>query len=108
MSSIDLAFGVWTPDKIVATANKYMSATSTPGADAMVRAGYNQLVPPKPMGNDAVAAAVLGGLAVLLGLRVGAAWYVGKQIGRPVSGAIAGGIFGAPGLGIMSLFPSEK
>lgn len=56
----------------------------------------------------AVGPAIVVGVLVLLGLRVAASWFVGKQFNRPVSGAIVGGIFGAIGLGALSLFPGEK
>jgi len=122
MNNMDLAFGVWTPNKLVDAAKKYMEATSTPGGKALVRAGANQLTgfgatapTPMPMptqtSNDTknvVVLALLGGVAILLGLRVAASWYVGKKIGHPTSGAIVGGIFGAPGLGVLSLFPGNK
>lgn len=114
-SSIDLAIGVWTPDKLVNAAKKYMATTYAPGELALVRATQQRVMPrpmPMPMqgvGADAGAGlavgAIAGALLILLGLRIGAAWYVGKQFGRPVSGALVGGIFGAPGLGVLSLFP---
>ena len=118
--SMDLAIGVWTPEKLVNAAKRYMAATSAPGEIALVRAGQASMMPmpaqtPKPMlatGADAGAGLAVGALAgamlLLLGLRIGASWYIGKQFDRPVSGAIVGGIFGVPGLGVLSLFPTNR
>lgn len=124
--SASIAFGVWTPNKLVAAAKQYMAATSAPASAAIVRAGANQLtgfgadapvpapivVPSAPTlssnsANPAILA-LIGGAIVLIGLRVGASWYIGKKLGRPTSGAVVGGLFGAPGLGVLSLFPPGR
>ncbi|MHC4617121.1 MAG: hypothetical protein ACYTEQ_05140 [Planctomycetota bacterium] len=47
-------------------------------------------------------------LILILALRFYAGWYVGKHFQRPVSGALVGGIFGAPGMGVLSLFPGKR
>ena len=55
-----------------------------------------------------VGVALLAILAVPLALRGWAGHYVGKQFARPKSGAVVGAIFGAPGMGLLSLFPGDK
>jgi hypothetical protein len=103
-NKVDLAFGVLTPEKLVRAAKNIMDKTASPGEAAIMRA-YQPKAPMQGTGSAAGIALIGGALLLLVGLRFGAAWYVGKKIGRPTSGTILGGVFGAPALGVLSLFP---
>lgn len=51
------------------------------------------------------------GAAVLIGIiivRAAAAYYIGKQFGRPKASAAMGAFFGAPGVGVVSLWGKGK
>ena len=75
-----------------------------PSGDAKKFGGGGSLIPT----TGAVAVVGIGAVVLaLLALRFAAGWYVGKQFQRPVSGTIVGGIFGAPGLGVLSFFPGD-
>lgn len=49
---------------------------------------------------------VVGGVLIvgLLIVRAAASYYIGAQFGRPKASAAMGGLFGAPGLGVVALF----
>ena len=53
----------------------------------------------------AVGAAVLVGIIVV---RAAAGYYIGKQFGRPKASAAMGAFFGAPGVGVVSLWGQGK
>lgn len=55
----------------------------------------------------ALVAGVGTAVVALIALRFAAAWYVGKQFDQGASGAIIGGIFGVPGLGVLALVTKD-
>jgi len=56
--------------------------------------------------------AMLGVVAVIalvgLGASMAIGYYVGKEFGRPKTGAVAGGLFGVPGMAAVSLLGKAK
>lgn len=133
MNGTQLLFGVWNPKTIINAAKRYTAVTTSPAAAMVPVSGLqgfgigtvqnSAAVPPTMVtvrpretmpssgGNGGAAlflGAIAGVLLVLVALRAGAGWYIGKQFGRPKSGALVGGIFGAPGLGVLSLFPGGR
>ena len=74
------------------------------------RAAQNLAQPTHGTGEYPTAAAIgigaaIGALVVgVLVVRGAMGYYVGKQINRPWGGAAAGGLFGAPGMGVLALF----
>jgi hypothetical protein len=60
---------------------------------------------------QALTALLAAGLAVVVGLLVvrgTMGYYVGKRLGRPKAGAVTGAIFGAPGMGVLSLLSPSR
>jgi len=118
MNALGVAFGVYDPVNAVRAAKNYLAVTSgSLSTHAAVKASLHGLGDdvPAPAGstaNNSAAAgtilAIVGGVLVtILVLRGAAGWYIGKQFKRPYWGMAAGAIGGAPGLGILSLFPGK-
>ena len=118
MNALGAAFGIYDPAKVVRAARNFMAVTGGDASTHLVaaRAGLRGLgADPAPVtttttdaaGAGAVLAVVGGLVLVVVALRGAAGWYVGKQFKRPYLGIAAGAIGGAPGLGILSLFPGK-
>ncbi|MFA4971440.1 MAG: hypothetical protein WC683_02420 [bacterium] len=118
MNALGAAFGIYDPAKVVRAAKNFMAVTGGDVSTHVVAAraglrglGADPAPAPAPATSTAGAGtvlAVVGGIVlVVVALRGAAGWYIGKQFKRPYLGIAAGAIGGAPGLGILSLFPGR-
>lgn len=116
MNALGAALGVYDPVKAMRVARNYMAVTGgSLSTHAITRATLSGLgdgaaadATPATTANAATILAIIGGVVVaLLAVRGAVGWYVGKQFKRPYWGIAAGAIGGAPGLGILSLFPGK-
>jgi hypothetical protein len=102
MSTANMMFGVLDPVQIIARARQLNEIHRSPVSRALAR--REQVA----TGNAAVVAGIGAIVLGIIAARAAAGWYIGKQFDRPKSGAAVGAIFGAPGMGVLSLFPGDK
>jgi hypothetical protein len=91
-----LVFGAWNPIDVAIAANNQLTGLGKAKASEGGTLGKGLVI--------GLALIVIG----LIAARLAMGWYVGKQFDRPISGSVVGGIFGAKGLGVLSLFPGDK